>query len=185
VRRVVRRGVEPKAQVSIVFTGPFEFTPENRALLSGVAQALELRLQDVLREELSGTYGVGVDQSTRRDPRPDYSFSIGFSGAPDRIEALTAATFKEIEKMQTEGPTAEEVQKLNEMRRRSRETSLKQNGYWLGQLLFADRYGPAFRGGLGADTGRPYDQASLREAAKRYLRADNFVQVTLLPEARS
>ncbi|MEX1050015.1 MAG: insulinase family protein, partial [Gemmatimonadales bacterium] len=56
--RVVRRGVEPRARTQIVFTGNFSQSRENRHILRSLGEALQIRLREVIREDLGGTYGV-------------------------------------------------------------------------------------------------------------------------------
>jgi zinc protease len=82
------------------------------------------------------------------------------------------------------GPTEEELAKVREAQRRTRETSLEQNGFWLGVLLRYDRYGLQVSDVLRFDElVETLDARMIQEAARRYLRHDNYVQVTLFPES--
>ena len=82
VEKTVRKGIEPKSSTQLVFTGPFEFTPQHRSALNVMVDLLEIRLRDELREELGGTYGVSVSHSTSREPTPTYSIGISFGADP-------------------------------------------------------------------------------------------------------
>ena len=56
VSKVVRAGMEPKSQTRILFTGPFDFDVRaDRIQLSLMAQAFQIKLREVLREELGIT----------------------------------------------------------------------------------------------------------------------------------
>ena len=59
-RKQVRKGIEPKSQVSIVFTGAFENDEIHRLTLRAIAEMLSGNLNRTLREILGGTYGVSV-----------------------------------------------------------------------------------------------------------------------------
>jgi zinc protease len=183
VTRTVRRGTEPKAQTQLIFSGAFEWTIPNRRAVSALEEVLRIRLRDVLREALSGTYGVEVESATSRDPRVTYQMAIGFGSAPDRAEALTKAVFAQIDSLQRTGPTAAEVEKVREIQRRTLETGLRENGFWLSALAFAEEYGEDPRGianrlaEVGAMT-----PAIVQDAARRYLDVRNYVQVRLLPQ---
>ena len=183
IEKTVRRGVEPKSSTNIVFTGPFEFTLPNRLGLSLMTEVLDMRLRDVLREDLGGTYGVNIGSSSAREPVPQYSISISFGADPQRLEALTKTVFEQIEKFKKEGPTAEELAKVKETQRREWETNLKRNGYWIGQIAARDRVGEpiadvlSFPQRLNTATA-----AMLQTAAQKYLRMDNYVRVSLVPE---
>ena len=185
VARDVRRGTEPKARTVIVFNGPFEWTRENRYAMASLAEVLRMRLRDVLREELGGTYDVSVSQSSERDPQQEYQFTIDFGSAPDRADTLRAAVFRELDRIKRDGPTAEDVEKVREMQRRADETELKQNGFWLNALAAAARYDHDPRLILRRSELRAkLSPTMLRDIARKYLNESRYVQVRLLPEQR-
>ena len=183
VKREVHRGQDAKSRTQILFTGPFEWNRENRYALQALSDVLSVRLRNVLREDMGGTYGVGVSARGDRDPDPEYRVGISFGADPARLQELTDQTFQVLREMQDKGPTAEEVAKVQETQRREYETSLRENGFWLQQMLFRAQYGLDPMEILSytklVDALKPQ---TVRDAAKRYLRLDNYVQVSLLPE---
>jgi zinc protease len=186
IRKDVFRGIEEKSETEIIFTGPFEWTRENRHALASLADLLEIRLREVLREDMGGTYGVGVSAFPSKDPRPQYELSIGFGTAPERLPEMTAAAFAVIDTLKTTGPSQQDIDKVKEMQRRERETSVRENSFWLGQML-----GRISTGGDLRDIPQ-YEQLidaltaeRVRDAARLYLNLENYVQVSLLPEARA
>ncbi len=182
VHRTVRRGVEPKGRQTLVFTGPFEFKRKNRYTLQSMTEVLRIMLRETLREDMGGTYGVGVYGSGVRDPRARYTVRIAFGADPERLDELTEATFAAIDSLATYGASDENLAKLKETQRRQRETDLRENGFWLSILSVYDRYGEDLR--LILDYDRLVDELTseaIGEAA-RYLRPDNFVAVKLVPE---
>ena len=183
VQRVVRKGTEPKARTALVFTGPFEYTRQNRYYLSALAELLNIKLREALRENLGGTYGVSVSPSATRDPQPSYRFSIGFGSAPERLEALTAAALAQIDSVKRFGTTPDYLNKVKEAALRARETALKQNGYWISQISTFDQSGwPLEEIPNGAKLISSLTAEDLQRAAQKYLRTDNYVRVSLYPE---
>ena len=71
---------------------------------------------------------------------------------------------------------------VRESQRRAKETNLRENRYWAGQLSALDRYGLDLTliESYGLIEGWSAEQ--VREAAARYLSPDNYVQVSLFPE---
>jgi zinc protease len=184
VRRVVRRGTEPKAQTQIIFSGPFTWDQESRYALASLGEVLRIRLRETLREDLGGTYGVSVSGSPSRWPRPEYQVAISFGSAPERTDSLAAAVFAVIDSMKRVGPTPEEVEKVREAQRRADETGLRENGHWLSALVFAERHGEDAGDILTTEEERAtLSREMVREAARRWLDTTRYVQVTLLPEA--
>src|SRR4051812_47017278 len=183
VQRVVKKGAEPKARTALIFTGPFQYTRQNRYYLSALAELLNIKLREALRENLGGTYGVSVSPSASKDPLPSYRFTIGFGSAPERLEALTSAALAEIDTLKRIGTTPEYLTKVKEAALRSRETAMKQNGYWLGQIATFDQNGwPLSDIPNGEKLISSLTSDDLRNAAVKYLRTDNYVRVSLYPE---
>lgn len=183
VRRTVRRGREPKARTQIVFSGPVEWGRENLYALNSLAEVLQLRLRESLREDRGGTYGVGVRASAARDPDAEYRVGIGFGSAPERLDELTEEVWAQVDSLQRFGPTPQEISKVREMQLRERETQMRENGFWIGQLMAYDRYGWDPRDILHFEQrSRSLDAAMIRDAARRFLDAENYVQVSLVPE---
>lgn len=183
VERVVKKGAEPKARTALIFTGPFDYTRQNRYYLSALGELLNIKLREALRENLGGTYGVSVSPSASRDPKPSYRFTIGFGAAPERLEALTAAALAQIDSVKKFGTTPEYLNKVKEAALRARETALKQNGYWLSQISTFDQSGwPLAEIPNGEKLISSLTVQDLQRAATTYLRSDNYVRVSLYPE---
>ena len=68
----MRKGIEPKSQVSIVFTGTFQNDEMHRLTLRAMAEMLSGNLHRTLREELGGTYGVSVEPRFTQRPTQAY-----------------------------------------------------------------------------------------------------------------
>jgi zinc protease len=182
VEKIVRRGIEPQSRTRITFTGPFAYTAENRVAMRALAGALELRLRERLREDLGGTYSVGVNGGYDNIPEERYTFLIDFGSDPERAEELRAAVFEEIERMKTEGPSEEDVGKVLEGERRSLETNMESNSWWSAQLAFSIEADADPRFLIDPTRYDGVTVESIRADANRYLRTDRYVVVTLLPE---
>jgi zinc protease len=183
VRRTVRRGLEPKARTQIVFHGPMRFDRDEVYALNSLAEVLQIRLREVLREDLGGTYGVGVSASGSGEPREEFRVAIGFGAAPERLDELVAVVFEELETIRRDGPREADLAKVREMQFRARETQLRENHFWLTQLLAYDRHGwelseiPKL-----ARRAERLNAQLVRDAARRYLDTTRYVQVSLVPE---
>jgi zinc protease len=179
----VEKGVEPKSQTALTFFADTGLKEMEMYQARAAASVLRSRLRDLLREELGGTYGASVGYSDMA-PLPGYGTTgISFGSAPESVDKLKEATLAEVARLQKEGPSAEDVQKIQEIDRRELETALKQNPYWLGSLQTVHM--------LGWDplsiTRRQERIAmitrdSLRAAFTRYFPLDRYTAVSLFPE---
>jgi zinc protease len=185
VEKVVRKGVEPKSLVSIVFTGPFQNDESHRVVLRAMAETLAGDLHRTLREEMGGTYGVDVSPSFTKRPTEEYTVAINFGCDPARTESLTKAAFGVIDRFKNVGPSENQVADSRAALGRDFETNSQRNDYLLNRLLSKYAYGEDVKDVFNM---RPYyDQltgAVLRDAARQYLNTKRYVEVTLLPEGK-
>ena len=183
VEFVVERGIEPKASVWLVLHGDASWDATEEHRLRSLGRVLELRLRDVLREDLGAIYGVSVETELSWRPRERYSVSIRFGCAPERARALVERVRETIETFRDEGPPTELVERVEAQQRNAREGQIRANAYWVREL--AEAYSQ------GADPRRILDfeerldavtPESLQEAARRYLDWESRVLGILLPE---
>ena len=183
IEKVVRKGIESKSRAALVFTGPWNWSPENNHRFESMAGFLRIRLREVLREDLGGTYGVSVSPSVTLHPDAEYSLSISFGCSPDRVGELTQTVFRQIDTLMTKGPRPEDLAKVKEIQRRDYETNMKQNGYWLDAL-----WGAAFTGQNPEQILKTPDLIArlsvdgIRKTANEVFDLTNYVKVILLPE---
>jgi zinc protease len=185
ITKQVEKGIEPKSQTAILFTGPFEYTQEQRVAITAMTKILSTRLLEKIREDLGGTYSISASPSYARLPIPTYTISIGFGSDPKRLDDLIARVYEEIEKLKADGPTEKQVADEREALLRDFETNSKQNGYLLSQIQgrYQNNDDPA---GVWAmpEHYKKIDAAMIQKAAKTYLAGTNRVQVTLVPEVK-
>jgi zinc protease len=182
-KEVVNKGQEPKSQTVLTFyadTGLNEL--EMHRLLAATA-ILERHLRDQLREELGGTYNVGVDYSNTL-PQPGYgATSVEFGSAPDRVDGLVSTVMTELDRMRRDGPSADDVQKVKETEKEGLETSFKQNGFWLGALQTAQMLGwdpvSILHRTERTDT---LTAENIHDAFRKYFPPDRYTLMTLMPE---
>jgi zinc protease len=181
----IEKGVEPKSLSAIVFSGPFKYDQQQRIAIRAMAEILQRRLHEALREELGGTYGVSATSSYEPIPNPAYSLTIQFGSAPDRTEALIKRVFQEIELLKTNGPTDQQLADQKETLLREFELNIKLNTYLVSQIGF--RYenndDPANLWQI-PDFYRKIDKTTIQEAARTYLNTKRYVEVMLFPEKK-
>jgi zinc protease len=182
VEKVVEKGIEPQSRVRIVFSGPFRWDHEQRALLRVLGLILEGQLGAVLREDQSGTYGVKVTTSTDKVPKPDYALSIDFSCAPERTEDLVKRLFQEIGRLRMDELSESYIRGVREALAREFETDSKENRWVVGRIADAYENGDDVLDALTQPAvNRTLSAATIQDAARMYLDTRNYVRVTLMP----
>jgi zinc protease len=184
VKVEVKKGIEPKSQFRIAFSGPAKWSPEADHLIGALGEALRIRLRDVLREDMGGVYGIGSYGSISREAVEEYVFSIAFGCDPERVAELKKAVEGVLDAAKKNGFAEDLVGKVKEQQLRQRETDLKENGFWLGELLEAARFNDDPTRLLRYDDlVTKVTSRALRDAARTYLDPRRVVAGVLYPES--
>jgi zinc protease len=185
IEKQVQKGIDPKSEAAIVFSGPFEYNQTQRVAIRAMSEILQTRLLETIREELGGTYSIRASQNYSKIPNPDYSVTIEFGCDPARLDALVKRVLEEVDKLKTAGPTEKQVNDEREALLREFEANSKLNSYLIGQILLKYQYGEDPAGlWLIPDYYKKIDAAMIQQAAKTYLNPANQVKVTLVPEKK-
>lgn len=187
VDKIVRRGIEPKANTVVAFTGACTYTPENRLAIRAMVDAMELRLLENLREKLGGAYSPSISGGCARTPRTDYQIRISFQSSPENVDLLSRTVLAIVDSMKTQGPPEADVVKVREQILRGREVETKQNEFWRNNIRSRDQAGEDI-GGLGPaydEMVRKVSVQSIQAAARQYLNTGNYARFRLLPETKA
>ena len=184
IEKEVFKGVEPKSQVAIVFSGEHEWTMQSRREMRLLQDVVDTRLREVLREDLGGTYGVSVRGSLSDAPYESYSFSISFGCAPERVDELVSNVWANLEDLKSTPPDVTHLNNSREASIRSWETGQRENGAWLNWLKFYTEreMDPTRLLSNPSDVLEAIMPADITTAANTFLNSDRYVRVTLFPE---
>ncbi|MGL1891033.1 MAG: insulinase family protein [Spirochaetaceae bacterium] len=181
IEEVVVKGIEEKSRVQIIYSGDFNGTPEDEFTISLLSNYLEEELRVLVREELSGTYGVSVFSNIKLYPTKDYKIGISFGCEPGREEELSNAVFNELDKIRGGFINQEAVDAVIKNFLLNMELSLKDNGFWLSRLTSKTLLGRDYNSIIDTDTSAVTGDKFI-ELTKKYINKDNFVKIILKPE---
>lgn len=186
VEKTVRKGTEPKSATFIAFTGPMEFNDQSRFDLQALTEVVRIKIIEVLREKLSGTYSPGISSSSNRIPVPQYQIVANFSSSPENIEPLSRALFEVIDSLQKNGPSQADVDKVKEQLTRAHETELKTNTYWMSTIMSRDQNSEDVAKAVATYEAniKKLTASDVQKAAKLFFNMKNYVRVALVPETK-
>ena len=184
LRETVRKGQEPRSQTAIMFFSNTGLDEMETHRLRAATSILQTRLRDVLREELGGTYSVGVGYSDT-SPQAGYgTTTVQFGSSPENADRLARVVMEELEKLRQEGPTDTDVRVVKETEKRELETSIRQNGYWLNSLQTMHLLERDPRRILQrVERAESLTKDNIHAALRKYFPQDRYTVVTLMPEA--
>ncbi|MBN1480560.1 insulinase family protein [candidate division KSB1 bacterium] len=184
--KVIYKGMEEKARVQIVLHGDYEWSRENNYAFQSMAQVLRIKLRETIREEKSGTYGIGLSASSWFTPEEHYRITIGWGCEPSRVDELTEAVYAVIDSVKNFGPDDLVLTKVHESQLRTFETDLEENGWWndrLGNAYWAD-----YDHELIIKVPEQIETLSkemIQDATNKYFTYENVARFVLLPEEKS
>ena len=178
---VVRSGTEPRSNTILVFAGDMEWSRQEALTLNVVGEVLGIRLRERVREQLGGTYSIGVSASGSSLPNQEYLAYVIFGSDPTRVEELFGEVITEVDWLR-EGGEQSYLDTVKELMRTSRVEQLRENGFWIGQIQAAAQRSEPFTEITGFD--ERLEALTLEEvaaAAQRYLTTDRYLRVVLFP----
>ncbi len=183
IRREVFKGTEQKSFIRMFWTGEAPYSTSEQLKVQALTEVLNIKLIEKLREDLAGIYGGGMYGTLNKYPYGHFSLGASLPCGPENVEKLIAATHEEIEKMKTNGPAVEDLNKVKETWRQQHEVNLKENNFWARQLLQSVELGIDLKNVLSYEKEiAMLSPADVKDAANKYLDMKNYVQIVLNPE---
>jgi len=150
-----------------------------------MAQALNNRLLDGLREELGGTYIVSCEGDFVKDPVNQFQLKISFNTDPERVDELMAAVRTEIQTLLDGAFDTMYVDQIHAAAVRNINSRMDTNDFWLNRLAVALLYGLDFNvRERETDSLRSIDAGLFREMAKEVFKKDREFIYILLPQQK-
>jgi len=182
VKKEMHAGMEPRSRVLLVFTGNANWSHEKNLRFQLLMDAMNIRIMDTLREKLSLIYSGGMHGALDRTPYGNYRINIALPCAPENVDKVIAAMLAEIRKMQQDGPTAQELEKVKQGWLEDYNIAMRTNGAWLADLKDAALHGTDPAAMLkDAKIVNALTAADIKAAANRYLNTGNYLQAVLYP----
>ena len=181
IDEAVRSGIEPRSNTVVVFAGDLEWSRAEALALEVAGEVLGIRVRERVREQLGGTYAIGVVASTSTLPDQEYLNYAIFGSDPDRVDELFGEVIGEIEWLQ-DGGEQSYLDTAKEILRTARKEQVRENGFWLNQIMAASQRGEPFVGIVGFD--ERLEALTLEQVAgvtERYFTTDEYLRVVLYP----
>lgn len=176
------KGKEPKSLAVLSFNKEAEFSRKDAFMLSQLSQHLSRRYLEVLREEMSGVYGIRVSAGFYKIPYERASLRITIPCSPENVDSLVSAAILEIKLIVDNGVKNEDLIKAREIYKREKEKKLEENNYWLSAIKNCLMYGYEFESIASFDRIDDITSENMQRVAQQYIDLENYLQVVLYPE---
>lgn len=150
VKEYAKAQETPMATVAMVHSADFAYNLKNVILTDYLSQILRQLYTEEVREKEGGTYGVQCSGAMSKNPNEQLLIEIVYQTDPAKKDHLNKVIDAQLEKLATEGPKEEQMQKVKEYMLKKYNDNQKENGYWLGCLI------ESYNNGMDKNTG--YDK---------------------------
>lgn len=182
VKRVYK-GTENKATVRLVYSGSYNYSPENNQLLNALGEVLQIKVLQHLREAEGEVYAPQVQTSFSKYPKSRFAVIVSFGCAPKNADHLIEGVAQEMDNIRQKGILPEDIQKYKASYTKNVELALKDNSYWMNYLAGQYENGENVLEVLDVEkTLAKVTPENLKKAAAVFFKADNRIQFILLPE---
>lgn len=181
VDKPVYKGSDPKSFVGLYFEIPETWDPKTDFIFESLGQLLDIRYNDIIREEMSGAYTISAGADMGMIPYSRAFVNVVIPCSPENTEKLTKAAIEELRNIRQNGVSDEDLVKVKEAQRRSLERNLKENNYWISQLLIGYRYNDPELITRYAEWTNELTSEKIMEAARK-VDLKKYVRVVLYPE---
>jgi len=179
----IQKGKESQSFVSLMFEGQAEDTREAKLKLAALLEAINIKVIEKLREEMSGIYGGGLSGTIHKRPYVHYMVSANIPCGPENVAKLTDSLLALIKTVQDKGVEQKDLDKVKETWKKQYHVGLQSNDYWMNSLSMGwiNRDNPEnildYEEKVNALTVK-----DLQEAAQKFLPLDKVVKAVLYPE---
>ena len=173
-----KKQTTPTAITTIVIKGKMEYNNRNELLMDAIGQLLRIVYTEKVREDKGGTYSVQVSGDLQHHPNNEALLRIAFQTDPQKYNDLIPIVYKELEKMATEGPSQQDLDKVKAYELKVYNQVLRMNNYWE-YVLYTDLYN-----GIDVDTDFRYIVENMtcddiRTTLRNLLNQNNCIEVTM------
>ena len=173
-----KKQTTPTAITTIVIKGKMEYNNRNELLMDAIGQLLRIVYTEKVREDKGGTYSVQVSGDLQHHPNDEALLRIAFQTDPQKYNSLIPIVYKELEKMATEGPSPQDLDKVKAYELKVYNQVLRMNNYWE-YVLYTDLYN-----GIDVDTDFRYIVENMtcddiRTTLRNLLNQNNCIEVTM------
>lgn len=173
-----KKQTTPTAITTIVIKGKMEYNNRNELLMDAIGQLLRIVYTEKVREDKGGTYSVQASGNLQHHPNDEALLRIAFQTDPQKYNSLIPIVYKELEKMATEGPSQQDLDKVKAYELKVYNQVLRMNNYWE-YVLYTDLYN-----GIDVDTDFRYIVENMtcddiRTTLRNLIDQNNCIEVTM------
>tara|TARA_B100000029_G_C17594870_1_gene963744 strand:- start:1065 stop:3857 length:2793 start_codon:yes stop_codon:yes gene_type:complete len=185
INTTVYKGIEPKSFVYLGFGGPDEWSEFTSHKIKTLNHTVKIRLREILREDMGGTYGVWMWSDLQHYPKGEYNLNVLFGCSPENVDEMINVVSTKLDSFRLNGLNEKYLSKTKEMQLNELDKKLRENEYWLDELFSSyinnstnfSRLTPDYKNVINSIT-----NDDIKNLTNKYFSDKNLLKVILYPE---
>lgn len=128
------KGKDQKSLIVSITHDDHQFSEDFRLKANALAEILNIKVIEELREKLGGIYGGGYRANVEQYPYPNYSLALQLPCGPENVDKLLKAADEVVADIIANGPSAEDLNKVKSQWHEQHRESLEKNSYWASKM---------------------------------------------------
>jgi zinc protease len=180
--KTISKGDDEKATVTIIYPyfSPYNFN--DKKILDGFSNILDILLLEVIREKLGGVYSISSSNNFSYNNHGENYLTIRFSTNPENVEKISQKVKETLEIAFNGEYSKDKINNILNNYKLSYENSIKKNNFWYSYLHSSFFPINDFK----IITPEYYKEllttSNLVSTPKKYINLENFLEMRLLPE---
>lgn len=134
VNLMLEKGSDSKSLILSTYHGEHPYTEDFELKTNALAEVLNIKVIEELREKLGGIYSGGFNAEVSKEPFAQYQMVMYLPCGPENVDKLIAASNAEIKKIKENGIDTKDLEKVKTQWREKHRENVKNNTYWNGKL---------------------------------------------------
>lgn len=179
----IYKGYANRSLSTLIMKNKFDWNYKNVLGYKILLDIMEIKLMQTMRSDRSMVYNLTVNGQENLIPKPECFVTFFWLCDPLNVSTLNKILFKEIRKIQRNGPDKETLAKVKENYIKEREKNINENSFWLSKLedLYYEKIElinfEDYRKKINDIT-----EEDIKLLAQKYLTLDHYVSVVLKPD---
>ncbi len=128
------KGKDAKSLIVSFVHDEHKFSEDFRLKASALAEILNIKVIEELREKLGGIYGGGYNAGVDQYPYEEYTLSLQLPCGPENVDKLIKAADEVVAELKANGPSKENLQKVKNQWHEKHRESVEKNSYWASKM---------------------------------------------------
>jgi zinc protease len=134
VKLDIHKGKEKQSLIVAMYHGEAPYSEDLSLRAQALAEVLNIKVIEELREKLGGIYTGGFQAEVTKDPYAHYQLFMYLPCGPENVDKLLTAANIQIQDIKNKGIETKDLDKVKSQWREKYRVSVKENSYWSGQL---------------------------------------------------